>query len=231
MLAAAGAVLLMLIAGAALSRAAAWPPGQSLYWLRSPHPTAVVIGDSQAHGARQAQLRETWVTQGVVGAGYAPAVLGGGGTGFVRSYNGAPSYLDGLRQGAYTLPAEGVSLVVVEGGGNDSDHPDEQIQAAAQESLELVQDHYYEADIVMVGPLGRGEDLRRKHLNELLAQVAREADVPFLDASLWGRHYQLDGLFYEDGIHLTEAGHEQLADPFTAQLQELELTLSGELSP
>ncbi|GAB2603436.1 hypothetical protein GCM10009696_06100 [Kocuria himachalensis] len=218
-----GVVLIGWLAGALLGRPEGWSTGRGLVWSDPERPAVVVIGDSQAHGALEAQLRETWVSRGLVGAGYEPVVLGESGTGFLKSYGGAPSYLEGLRQGAYTLPAEDVSLVVVEGGGNDEDYPDELIVEAAHASLDLVKDHYHQADVVVVGPLDSGDDPRRVRINELLAQVAEQEDVFFLDASRWGRQYQLEGLFYEDGVHLTEAGHERLTDPFTTELEGLGL--------
>lgn len=225
--AAAGVVLMGVLIGALLGRIDAWSTGQGSLQSGPERPAAVIIGDSQAHGAGEAQLRETWVTQGLAGAGYEPVVLGEGGTGFVKSYGGAPSYLEGLRQGAYTLPAADVSLVVVEGGGNDDDYPDERIVEAAHASLDLLKEHYRGADVVVVGPLDSGDDPRRVHINELLAQVAQQEDVFFLDASRWGQQYQLEGLFYEDGVHLTEAGHERLTDPFTTQLEALGLAHTG----
>ena len=220
----AGVVLLGLLISAVLGRPEAWPAGQGPVWSTSGRPTAVVIGDSQAHGAGEARLRETWVTQGLAGAGYEPVVLGEAGTGFVNSSGRAPSYLEGLQQGEYTLPAADVSLVVVEGGGNDADYPDERLLQAAHASLALVKDHYHGADVVMIGPLDTGDDPRRVHLNELLARVAQQHDVLFLHAGRWGRQYQLEGLFHEDGIHLTEAGHERLTQPFTRELDTLGLT-------
>ncbi len=192
----------------------------------SGRPVAVVIGDSQAHGAGDAQLGETWVTQGLAGAGFEPVVLGEAGTGFLRGVDGAPSYLEGLRQGTYTLPVQDVSLVVVEGGGNDDEYPDERIARAARASLDLLKDHYRGADVLVVGPLGRGDDPRRIQINQLLARVAQQEDVYFLDAGSWGRQYQLENLYSEDGIHLTEAGHERLTAPFIAELQALGLGLT-----
>lgn len=221
--AAAGVVLMGCLVAGLLGRIEAWPAGQRPLRFGPERPAAVVIGDSQAHGAREAGLRETWVIQGLAGAGYEPVVLGEAGTGFLKSYGRAPSYLEGLRQGAYTLPADDISLVVVEGGGNDDDYPDERIVEAAHASLDLVKEHYHRADIVVVGPLDSGDDPRRVRINELLAQVAEQEDVFFLNASRWGRQHQLEGLFYEDGVHLTEAGHQRLAGPFSTQLEVLGL--------
>ncbi|MEX5258490.1 SGNH/GDSL hydrolase family protein [Kocuria arenosa] len=226
-MAATGVVLMGLLVGVLLGRIEAWSAGQGTLRFAPERPAAVVIGDSQAHGAGEAQLRETWVSQGLAGAGYEPVVLGEAGTGFLKSYGGSPSYLEGLRQGAYTLPPEDVSLVVVEGGGNDEDYPDERIGEAAHASLDLVKEHYQGADIVVVGPLDSGDDPRRVRINELLAQVAEQEDVFFLDASRWGQQYQLDGLFYEDGVHLTEAGHQRLTGPFITQLEALGLARTG----
>lgn len=80
-------------------------------------------GISQAHGTQDTPLLGTWVSQGLMAVGYEPVKLGKAGTGFLTSYDGAPSYLEGLRQGKYTLPSAEVLLVVVEGGDNDEDYP------------------------------------------------------------------------------------------------------------
>jgi acyl-CoA thioesterase I len=193
----------------------------------SGRPVAVVIGDSQAHGAGDAQLPEAWVTRGLAGAGFEPLVLGEAGTGFLQDVDGAPSYLEGLRQGTYTVPTRDVSLVVVEGGGNDDAYPDGRVAQAARVSLGLLKDHYRGAEVLVVGPLGRGDDPRRTRINDVLARVAQQEDAHFLDAGDWGRQYEVENLYAEDGVHLTEAGHERLTRPFTTELQALGLGPTG----
>lgn len=193
-------------------------------------PVAVIIGDSQAHGAQGVEVSDTWVTAGVVAAGYEPVVIAASGTGYLTGRAGEPSYLDGLRDGTYLLPIRGAALVVVEGGGNDPEHPDERITQAARESVALVKNHYRDAEVVVVGPLGRGDSVRRLQINDALARVARDEEVLFLDAGSWGRQYQLEGLFFQDGIHLTGAGHQRLTQPFTTQLEAPELTPTPELT-
>jgi acyl-CoA thioesterase I len=225
--AAVGLVLILLLTGGLLANTAARPVAEDQAQAGSGRPVAVVIGDSQAHGAGDAQLPETWVTRGLAGAGFDPLVLGEAGTGFLQDVDGAPSYLEGLRQGTYTLPVQDVSLVVVEGGGNDDAYPDEQIAQAARASLDLLKDHYRGADVLVVGPLGRGDDPRRGQINALLAQVAQQEDVHFLNAGDWGRQYRLENLYAEDGVHLTEAGHERLTTPFITELQTLGLGPTG----
>jgi lysophospholipase L1-like esterase len=225
--AAVGLVLILLLTGGLLANTAARPVAEDQARAGSGRPVAVVIGDSQAHGAGDAQLPETWVAQGLSGAGFDPLVLGEAGTGFLQDVDGAPSYLEGLRQGTYTLPVQDVSLVVVEGGGNDDAYPDEQIAHAARASLELLKDHYRGAEVLVVGPLGRGDDPRRTQINQLLARVAQQEDVHFLNAGDWGRQYRLENLYTEDGVHLTEAGHERLATPFVTELQTLGLGPTG----
>jgi acyl-CoA thioesterase I len=221
--AAVGLVLTLLLVGGVLANTGARSVAEDQTRSGSGRPVAVVIGDSQAHGAGDAQLPETWVTQGLAGAGFEPLVLGEAGTGFLQDVDGAPSYLEGLRQGTYTLPVQDVSLVVVEGGGNDDAYPDARIAHAARASLELLKDHYRGADVLVVGPLGRGDDPRRIQINQLLARVAQQEDVYFLNAGDWGRQYQVENLYSADGIHLTEAGHERLTQPFITELQALEL--------
>jgi acyl-CoA thioesterase I len=225
--AAVGLVVTVLLVGGLLAHIGARSAAEDQTRTESGRPVAVVIGDSQAHGAHDAQLPETWVTQGLAGAGFQPLVLGEAGTGFLQGIDGAPSYLEGLRRGTYTLPVQDVSLVVVEGGGNDDAYPDAQIAQAARASLDLLKDHYRGAEVLVVGPLGRGDDPRRIQINQLLAQVAQQEDVHFLNAGSWGRDYQLENLYSPDGIHLTEAGHERLTKPFITELQALGLGPTG----
>jgi acyl-CoA thioesterase I len=221
--AAVGVALTVLLAVGLLAYTAARSAAEGQALSGSGRPVAVVIGDSQAHGAHDAQQPETWVTRGLSGARFQPLVLGEAGTGFLQGVDGAPSYLEGLRQGTYTLPAHDVSLVVVEGGGNDDAYPDARIAQAARASLDLLKDHYRGAEVLVVGPLGRGDDPRRTQINDVLARVAEQEDVHFLDAGNWGRQYQLENLYSADGIHLTEAGHERLTRPFITELQALGL--------
>lgn len=76
------------LVGGLPGRIKAWSPRHSPLWPGLSRPATVVIGDSQAHGAREADLQKTWVAQGLAGAGYEPVVLGEGGIG-----------LQGLREG------------------------------------------------------------------------------------------------------------------------------------
>lgn len=84
------------LVGGLPGRIKAWSPRHSPLWPGLSRPATVVIGDSQAHGAREADLQKTWVAQGLAGAGYEPVVLGEGGIG-----------LQGLREGRQ--PEEGRS--------------------------------------------------------------------------------------------------------------------------
>lgn len=87
----------------------------------------------------------------------------------------------------------------------------------------MLQEYYRGTDIVMVGPLGHGDDLRQLEINELLAQLAQEKGVLFLDAGRWAHQHRLERLFHDDGVHLTSTGHQRLARPFAARLDALDL--------
>ncbi|WP_226925175.1 SGNH/GDSL hydrolase family protein [Georgenia thermotolerans] len=187
--------------------------------LPSRNPLALVIGDSQAMGGFGVGALETWVAQGLRSAGFQPVIVGYPGTGYVHDrpahgdQDGHPNYVTSLREGLYNLPpADHVQLVVLEGGGNDAFDPAKDISAAAREAIRLVREEYPEAEVLMLGPLNQAGDPRslRVKTAAVLAAVATEEDVPFIDATSWVADAGVAGELV-DGLHFTQKGHTALA--------------------
>lgn len=188
--------------------------------------TAVLIGDSQASGARGVKGSDTWVQSGLAARGYTVVFLGAGGTGYVARTARAENYPDGVESGHVVLPYGNPALVVVQGGGNDASRgiPDDQILANAGRLLHDLKASYPESKFLFIGTLARGGEAggRRTQVDSLLAGFAKAHEIPFVSAGDWLSKY---GAVHEmaDGVHLTAAGHKNLANVLAGKLADLGL--------
>ena len=194
-------------------------------------PIALVIGDSQANAGNAVPTNKSWVSQGLAQAGYVPRIEGYGGTGFMkgRPKDGHLSYLESLKKGTYDLPARNVGLVVIEGGGNDLKYPDGKIEAAASQTVGILQSKYPDARFAVVSPLNQGGDpaSRRVEVARILAGVAEQRDATFIDATGWVAKNHLAPYLYPDGLHLNPEGHNRLALVYAEALSDAELANSA----
>ncbi|MGQ7295040.1 SGNH/GDSL hydrolase family protein [Quadrisphaera sp. KR29] len=199
-------------AAAAPAPARAAPTGP-----REEAAVALVVGDSQAHGALATPAEDTWVVAGVRARGYDVELRGGYGTGYVTAAAGRPGYLAALRSGAWALPdPERVRLVVVEGGGNDVAARPAALAAAAQEVVGRLHAAYPRAQLVVVGPMDQTPDPRRTAVSEVLRGAATSTGAGFVDATPWFPALLPATSVGADGVHLSPEGH-RAAEPLLAR--------------
>ncbi len=137
---------------------------------------------------------------------YSPVVRGGGGTGFVMAnpeYN-LPAYLGQIRDGA--LDTKNPRLVVIEGGANDVGTPLDQIRKNARKVLTIARDKYPTATLILVGPMDTiGRYAETKPIRDVLREVARSLQVPFVDPLKWTAGH--DDWLCADFLHPTYEAH------------------------
>lgn len=186
-----------------LGRVMAYDPGVE--------KSAVVIGDSQAG-------KDTWVGKGLASLGFAPVILGAGGTGYTRGNGTVDSYPEALEGEEWLLPWGKPALVILQGGGNDAFGPSN--QAIRHNAIQLIREirrTYPESRIVVAGVIGSGSG-RRGEIDDLMRRVAAEQQLEFLSLKDWWSRYGL-GSKLDDGVHLTKAGHDAAAPVFARELK------------
>ena len=166
-------------------------------------PRVVVIGDSYSQGAHLPDPSSSWPSMlpgQVIVDGFA-------GSGFSASASPCSGEAFGIRV-ARAL-AEHPALVVVQGGLNDYDVPDDQLRAAVRDVLAQLSG----SRAVLVGPPDaprRAAQVAR--VDGLLAAEAARAGIPYVRTSGW----QLP--FLPDQLHLTPDGHRAFGDAVAAQI-------------
>lgn len=185
--------------------------------------TAVLIGDSQSEPV------DSWVRQGLAGAGYSVYFSGAGGTGYSVGNGRVRDYAGALRLGDWRLPSGRPQLVVVQGGGNDASRgaTDAAIVSGATAIVTELRRTYPGARIVMVGVLARSAwdgGGRRTSVDALLARTASELGVAFIPCGDWISRYGLAGDL-ADTVHLTTTGKARLAPVLAGALAKEGLTL------
>ena len=169
-------------------------------------PRVVVIGDSYSQGAHLPDPRASWPSMlpgEVVVDGFA-------GSGFTAAASPCDGEAFGLRV-ARAL-TQNPALVVIQGGLNDYDVPDDQLRNGVRDVLAQLAGR----SAVVVGP---PEAPRRAtqvaRVDALLAVEAGRAGVPYVRTSGW----QLP--FLPDRLHLTPDGHRAFGDAVAAQIAEV----------
>jgi acyl-CoA thioesterase-1 len=166
-------------------------------------PRVVVIGDSYSQGAHLPDPSSSWpsmlpgqvVVDGFAGSGFSAAASPCSGEAF------------GLRV-ARALAAH-PSLVVVQGGLNDYDVPDEQLRSGVRDVLAQLAG----SRAVLVGPPeapSRAAQVAR--VDSLLAAEASRAGVPYVRTTGWRLP------FLPDRLHLTPDGHRAFGDAVAARV-------------
>ncbi len=163
----------------------------------------VVIGDSWSVGLGLGRPVGSWPSRlpGEV------SVAGFSGSGFSATASSCAesSYADRARAAI----RNGADLVVVAGGLNDVDQSDAAIETGVRRVLRELDGQR----VVIVGPASapaRASGVPR--VNQLLARLARESDVSYIDAT------GFDLSYLADGLHLTTAGHQEFGDAVAAAL-------------
>ena len=175
--------------------------------------SALVIGDSQAGPS-------TWVGQGLMLAGYPAVIRGAGGTGYVQGNGVVSGYAQALESQQWLLPWGTPSLIILQGGGNDTAYPPEAIRAGALQLIRDIRQSYPGARILMVGVIGDGTGPRQAADN-VLAATAREEGITFLSPGQWWSRYGLTGALRPDGRHLSPEGHRIAAEVFAREVGAL----------
>ncbi|MDR7253448.1 acyl-CoA thioesterase-1 [Nocardioides sp. BE266] len=154
----------------------------------------LVIGDSWSVGLGQDDLSRSWASElpgevhvaGFSGSGFSARASG---CGRVSFHDRAPTALS-VRPG----------LVVVEGGLNDYDQPASAIDRGFRDLMADLAGQ----QVVVVGPAtapARAGAVPR--VDELLASLSEQYDVPYVQTS------DLDLDYLDDRLHLTEGGHQE----------------------
>ncbi|MFQ4147164.1 SGNH/GDSL hydrolase family protein [Arthrobacter sp. LAPM80] len=188
---------------------------------------AVLFGDSQSAGAAGIKAPDTWVEKGIAASGYKVHFLGAGGIGFVARNGKYLNYLDALTSGQVVLPYGNPALVVVQGGGNDAGRgaTNAQILSNAADLLRELKASYPVSDFLFIGTLARATAAgggRRSEVDAVLAGFAKDNGIPFISAGDWLTGYSLTRKM-ADGVHLTKAGHKELAVVLAGKIKALGL--------
>ena len=167
-----------------------------------------VIGDSYSVGLGQADLATSWPSM-LPGRVH---VEGFSGSGFSEhaSACGAVWYAARAPRAVASRP----DVVVVEGGLNDFDQADADIEAGAEDVLDALAG----VDVVLVGPPpapSRAGEVPR--VDAVLARVAAERGVPYVSAAGWD-----DLAYLPDRLHLTAEGHRVFGDRVATALLRIQ---------
>ena len=157
----------------------------------------VVVGDSYSAGLGLDAPGDSWPARldGTV------HVAGFSGSGFSAGASECVGVSFGER--AAEAVRRGADLVVVEGGLNDYDQPEDAIREGFAQLLSELRGHR----VVIVGPPSapsRAAAVPR--VDHLLAELAEQYDATYVWTSGWTLPY------LEDGLHLTPAGHRTFGD-------------------
>ena len=187
--------------------------GRNMVVVDGVEESALVIGDSQAGPT-------TWVGQGLALAGYPGIIRGAGGTGYVQGNGTISAYAQALETQQWLLPWGTPSLIILQGGGNDTGYPLQAVRAGALQLIRDVRQSYPDSRIVMVGVIGDGTG-PRQDVDTALAATAREEGISFLSPGRWWAQYGLNGPLRPDGRHLSPEGHRVAAEVFARELQRV----------
>lgn len=187
---------------------------------------AVLIGDSQAHGAAGVPATQTWVELGLRARGFKVDSIAAGGVGFVARTVASANFPDAVESGLTPLPHGNPALIVIQGGGNDASQgvPDDQILANAARLLRDLQTDYPRGKFLMIGTIAPNSvpGVRRAEVDDLLAGFARRNGVAFISPKDWVARYGLANKM-ADRVHLTASGHQEMARALAESLKTLNL--------
>lgn len=179
--------------------------------------SAVVICDSQCAG-------DSWVEQGLRGAGYGQVVertFPGAGYGFPAPALGVP-VAQALEEDLFLLPQGSPGVVVLNLGGNDASQgvSDAVIVEQLRRLVDLVRGRYPSAAIVVDGVMSRSDagHARRRAVDALIVRTAQELGVAAVSAAGWGSRY---GAAYLDAVHLAQPGHDAIAPHYADALRSV----------
>lgn len=164
----------------------------------------LVIGDSYAAGWK-ASMEQSWPTR-LPGRVRVDAFSGSG-----FSVDASPCGDVSYATRARTSVTPDTSLVVVEGGLNDTDRSDAAITAGFDRLMTVLHSHLQ--DVVVVGPPPAPARLAGAvHVDALLARLTAGAGVRYVSM------IDADLPYLDDRLHLTAEGHREFGDLVAAAL-------------
>ena len=183
-------------------------------------PRALFFGDSYFIGGGYTDASNSMAQLAANRLGWAAAIAGGGGTGFVQAnpeYD-VPNFLGQIDNGAFDVGRR--AWVVIEGGNDDRDADQTQVARNARKVLRIAQRRFPNATVVLVGPLDTDGDYSdTTPVAKTLRKAAGRRDVAFVDARRWLKgHFDLIG---PDYTHPFPKGHRICATKLTKALRSL----------
>ena len=194
--------------------------------------SAYFFGDSLMGGTGVSPRRPVMARVAGARLGWDVEVDAWGGTGYTTSGQ-RPSYLDRLRspgalRGTY-------DVVLVEGGTNDARSADdtEVVRDAVEDVVDELRRRQPQAQIVLMGaydpPHPGRADPRRAVVDEVIAEVAREEDLPFFSPLSGGWTVdQPPSFLHPDRLHPNARGYGVMGARLAAELASLELRAVAE---
>jgi lysophospholipase L1-like esterase len=185
-----------------------------------------VQGDSYTYGVG-AQPSRGYAKQLVSQLCWRPSLNAEAGTGYVNDGGG-----DG--KSPFPTRAKGIAsaetqLVIVQGSTNDNSAPPSEVTAAAVDTYRTLKADAPTAVIVAVGPtlVPSIDPVALAATRDAVADAARQEGVTFVDPIALG--WLADPALYgEDGLHPTQAGHDEMAADLRGVLESMNLPrLSG----
>ena len=163
----------------------------------------VVIGDSWSAGLGLDRPVESWPSR-LPGRVH---VAGFSGSGF--SAQASPCGRVAFSDRAPAALANGADLVVIEGGLNDFDRTDAEIEAGFARVVEQAAAY----PTIVVGPASAPSRAAKvPRVDRLLRRLSAEYDVPYVSTM------DLDLPYLSDRLHLTEKGHRLFGDAVAARI-------------
>lgn len=188
--------------------------------------SAYFFGDSLMNGTGASPRRPVMARVAAARLGWDVEVDAWGGTGYTTTGR-SPGYLQRLkRPGAMTGEYD---VVLLEGGTNDArvKSTPAQVQAAVREVVAHVRERQPQASIVLMGaydppPPGR-VDPHRTTVDDAIAQVAAELELPFFSPLSGGWTAGQRRFLHPDRLHPNERGYGVMGARLAEELSRLQL--------
>jgi lysophospholipase L1-like esterase len=184
-----------------------------------PDPVLLVFGDSYVEGAGATSPETSFPHTIATELGWRLETAGLSGTGYLN-----PSAAGNLtyRQRIETLQvAEVPDVVLVEGGINDRDQAGDET-AAAVDAVRALQARFPGAQVVLLSAVDpQPVEPRVTEIDQALAEAARLARVPIIDAGGWVTAANAEEYIGADHLHPSQAGHDRIGALAAAALRRL----------
>jgi acyl-CoA thioesterase-1 len=168
----------------------------------------VVIGDSWSAGLGLSEPARSWPSR-LDGRVHVDGFSGSGFSAHASPCRGV-SFADRASKGV-----AGADLVVVEGGLNDWDRPDSDVELGFTRLVQTLR-AAGAARVVVVGPASApSRSAKVPHLDALLSDLSRRHGVAYVTTA------DLDLSYLDDRLHLTYDGHREFGDAVAQRIAAL----------